>query len=133
MSHELSLNPTEAWTKYILPALADPKWIEDSDDISKEIGLSKRELLGLILYSFSLDESGAVKVSWSSKDYEPNDGFLDLGDNVCIRCEHKLVPQMAEGHVMEEMKKTFEKKKKKGTGYGENRHLMIQANLRPDP
>lgn len=125
----LNLQPADAWKKYIVPALSNLKWLEDSSKISAKVELSKRELLGLILYSYYLDESGAIQVCWNSDDYEPNDGFLDIGSGKSIRCEHKLIPQMDKRDVVHALKETFSKYAKQGASYGENRHLIIHANL----
>ena len=125
----LNMHPIDAWREFIVPALTNPKWIEDGSKISTEIELSKRELLGLILYSYYLDQTGNSNVCWNSKDHEPNDGYVDIGTNQKVRCEHKLIAQMDKRNVVVALKETFSKYAKWGKRYGENRHLIIHANL----
>ncbi|MBL7901012.1 MAG: hypothetical protein JNK73_03380 [Bacteroidia bacterium] len=129
MALKLNLAPAIAWRTYITPFIQEQKIIEISDHISSEIGLSKRELMGLIIYSYSLDKSGGLNVYWDDSHEEPNDGFIrDKSENV-VRCEHKLVAQFNREEVIKAMLDTYNKYANRGKSYGENRHLIIQTNL----
>jgi len=125
----LQLNelPKIAWQKNILPVLNNPRWIEDSTEISSTIKLSRRELLGLIVYSYKLNPSGNSSVCWDNFDPEPNDGYVDYSGQQ-FRCEHKLVPQFSSDEVSKAVVDTYNKYASLGIQYGANRHLLIHAN-----
>lgn len=128
MSVNLNMPPDQAWRTYIVPSLSNQKWIEDSKNISSEIGLSKRELLGLILYSYWLDEDAKINVCWDSNDYEPNDGYLQISEDEKVRCEHKVIPQMSKQDILDAIKSTHAKYAKRGVAYGSGRHFIIHCN-----
>jgi hypothetical protein len=127
MTLQLNEAPNDAWVKYIAPSLNNPKWIESSEDLSSDIGLSRRELLGLIIYSYRLNPTGTTNVCWDDADQEPNDGYLDFCGQQ-IRCEHKLVPQFTREEVTNAIIETYRKYAKRGVQYGGNRHLLVHAN-----
>jgi hypothetical protein len=122
------MRPDEAWRVYIAPHIRTPGWLERSRPISRSVGLSRRELLGLILYSFYLDESGTSRLCWDNADDEPNDGYIAMPTGETIRCEHKLVTQFGEGAVVQAILDTHRKNAERGSAYGANRHLLIHAN-----
>lgn len=63
--------PEDAWVKHVLPVLDTAGWIEDSKDISAEIKLSRRELLGIILMAHAMRKQ--FNVPWLV-GYDPMDG-----------------------------------------------------------
>ena len=128
MPPELNLLPRDAWTSHIGDSIELEKWVEDGDPISDSVALSKRELLGLILYSYRLDEQGQIRVCWDSQDQEPNDGFLSLPDSRVVRCEHKLVTQYEPREILESITETYEKYAHLGPNYASNVHLIIHVN-----
>ena len=87
--------PENAWTTHILPVLGTARWVEDSNDISDEIGLSKRELLGLILIAHALRKQSGTPwlAGYDPSDGDQNDGHVTDGKNKRI-VEHKVVAQM---------------------------------------
>ena len=84
--------PEDAWTKHIRPVLNTAGWIEDSKDISDEIKLSKRELLGTILVAHALRKQFNKPwfVGYDPIDGNQNDGHVTDGKNKLI-VEHKVV------------------------------------------
>jgi hypothetical protein len=128
MSPQLNMFPDEAWREYIADYVDNPKWLENGDDISESIELSKRELLGLILYSYHIKGDGTAKVCWDSKDYEPNDGYVEPPNKPVVRCEHKIVPQFNKEEVTKVIGDTYTKYSKLGKSYGSGLTLIIHAN-----
>lgn len=128
MSLELNMLPMDAWQTYLANSVDTPGWLESSQNLSRTVGLSKRELLGLILYSYRLDEGGTIPVCWNREDPEPNDGFLSLPENVIIRCEHKIIPQLNTTEILDSMTETYERYAALGAGYGSDIHLIIHIN-----
>ncbi len=126
----IKLTPEEAWNTCLKEASKKTGWIEDSKDISKEFPMSKRELLGLIIMARiaqELSESDTWYVSYDPTASEPNDGFISDGTNR-IDIEHKLVPQMTLEDALSAILSTYDKYAAKGSGYGNNRTLIIHAN-----
>lgn len=122
--------PEDAWTTHMLPVLGTPGWVEDSSGISDEIGLSKRELLGLILIAHALrKQSGtAWLVGYDPADGDQNDGHVTDGEKKRM-VEHKIVAQMDSREVLEAIKSTYTKYANKGGAqYGKDRILIIQPN-----
>ena len=129
MSIKLEQKPMEVWYNFLKNFHDKPRFLESSDPISGEIKLSKRELLGLIIYSYKLDDTGQTKICWDDKDVEPNDGYLELSDDSRIRCEHKIVSQYStEEDVISDILATYSKYAKRGKAYGLNRHLIIHTD-----
>ena len=133
--------PENALLNYIIPYVGKPKWLENSKNVSAEIGINKRELFGLInlacLYS---DGSTQWEVGFDSTDNEPNDGFI-TPDRIQkgkkqkirkIRVEHKIVAQFDKREVLKAILETYNKYALKGKSYGENKILIIQPNKAPD-
>jgi hypothetical protein len=132
--------PKNALLKYIIPEFNNPKWLEDSSSISDEIGLSKRELFGLInlacIYSFETK----CNVGFDINDEEPNDGFITTGRILKgnkqkidkIRVEHKIIAQMDKREVLKAILETYDKYASKGKSYGENRILIVHPNKGSD-
>lgn len=80
--------------KFIYLALSSPGWVEESKDISNDIKLSKRELLGLILISHAMNaRKGNWHVGYDPDDGDQNDGHVTDGNTKFI-IEHKVVAQM---------------------------------------
>jgi hypothetical protein len=120
--------PAVAWQRYILPSTGKPGWVEDSKDISEQIGLSKRELFSLIVLAHL---RGGVKGGWlvgyDPDDGEPNDGYITDGETK-LRIEHKVVAQMDKREVLNAIIGTYAKYAKKGASYGKHRILVINPN-----
>ncbi len=126
----IKLTPEQAWCAHIRAAAKTPKWVEDSKDISPEIPLSKRELLGLILLAHvrNYENNGAQwYVGYEAEASEPNDGFISDGSTK-LQVEHKVVPQMSPMSPLDGILATYDKYSKKGAAYGENRVLLIHVN-----
>ena len=126
----IKLTPVEAWNDYLKEPSKNPKWMEDSKDISNELPVSKRELFGLLILARianHLSKSEDWYVGYDPKASEPNDGFISNG-NERIDIEHKLVPQMTPEDALPAIISTYEKYAAKGAGYGNNRTLIIYAN-----
>ena len=108
--------PEDAWRDYIADAARRPAWIEDSAPISDEIGLSKRELFGLILLCHlrrnQFDNYGWF-VGYDPDGIEPNDGFVSNGETT-THVEHKVIPQMAMQSALEAILSTYEKYARRG-------------------
>lgn len=117
--------PDDAWRDHILPATNSQTWIEDSSDISDDLGLSKRELFALVNLAYIQGEDWFV--GYDENDGEPNDGFVSDG-NSKINVECKLIPQMSQEEVLGAILATYEKYRRKGSSYGQNRTLIIHAN-----
>ncbi len=126
----ITLTPEQAWCTHIRAAAKTPKWVEDSKDISPDLALSKRELLGLILLAHvrNYENSDAQwHVGYDPDDAEPNDGFIS-DSSAKVQVEHKVVPQMSPKNPLDGILSTYDKYSKKGVAYGENRVLLIHAN-----
>lgn len=122
--------PEDAWIEHILPAINTQGWIEHSRDISKQIKLSKRELLGLILIAHAMRKQFNEQwfVGYDPSDGDQNDGHVTNGKKKLI-IEHKVVVQMDKREVLDAIKGTYTKYVKKGgEQYGKNRTLLIQPN-----
>ncbi|MDA3843127.1 MAG: hypothetical protein PF588_02000 [Candidatus Kapabacteria bacterium] len=120
----------EAWDLHLKGASENPKWMEDSKQISEELPISKRELFGLLVLARianKLSKSEDWYVGYDPTASEPNDGFISDATNR-IDIEHKLVPQMTPQDVLCAIISTYEKYAAKGDGYGNNRTLIIYAN-----
>ena len=120
--------PENAWNNCIKPSIGQPKWIENSRDISKDVKLSKRELFGLILFAQTYSD-GEEKwlVGYDPLDTEPNDGFITNGSHK-IKFEHKVVAQMDKREALNALIETYKKYAAKGKAYGEDRYLIIHMN-----
>ena len=107
--------PKDAWMTHIFPVLNKSGWVEDSKDISVEIGLSKRELLGLILIAHSLCKQSGKDwlVGYDPADGDQNDGHVTDGESKWI-IEHKVVVQMDTREFLEAIKSTYTKYENKG-------------------
>ena len=120
----------DAWRDHIAAAASQSGWLEDSAKISDEIGLSKRELFGLILlchirkHQFNKDD---WHVGFDPDGTEPNDGFVSDGTATTF-VEHKIVPQMAPQGVLNGILSTYGKYAKRGVAYGGDRTLIVFAN-----
>jgi hypothetical protein len=126
----IELFPQEAWQKYIQEAAKSARWMEDSEKISDELPISKRELFGLIILAHirnHLSKSKDWIVGYDSNAFEPNDGLVSNGTER-IDIEHKLVPQMTNQAALDAILSTYEKYSKKGVSYGSDRTLIIFAN-----
>lgn len=124
----MKLLPEVAWKLYIYPHANKENWIEDSQEISDTIGLSKRELFSLVIICHYLNaESQGWWVGYDANDGEPNDGFVTNGQQK-IRFEHKVIPQMTKSDPLEGILSTYVKYAKKGASYGKNRILIIHPN-----
>jgi len=49
----IAIDPYLAFKHFVLPALGDPNWIEDSSKVT-DTGMSKREWIGLIVHAIAL-------------------------------------------------------------------------------
>ena len=122
--------PKNAWRKHIRDVASSQTWMEDSTKISAQIGLSKRELFGLILFAYLKRHQHVGKawlVRFDEAAPEPNDGFVTDG-STRILVEHKLIPQQAPQTPLEEILSTYEKYAGKGPSYGDNLTLLIYSN-----
>lgn len=117
--------PAAAWRDHILPATKSQTWIEDSSVISDNLKLSKRELFALINLAHMQGKDWFV--GYDENDGEPNDGFVSDGVSK-INVECKLIPQMSQEVVLNAILETYEKYRRKGASYGQNRTLIIHAN-----
>ena len=128
MTIELDMMPQDAWVTYIAGSIDEPGWLEASDPISNAVGLSKRELLGLILYSYRLDDSGSIYVCWDSEDPEPNDGYLHLPSGEDLHCEHKVITQFDSREILDAITESYERYEGFGQAYGSGVHLILHSN-----
>lgn len=121
--------PQDAWREHIRPeAQIDPRWINNSRDISNDVCLSRRELFGLILISYLMDNSAdETMVGCDPNHDEPNDGFIKAGARM-LRIEHKVVVEEDPRDVLTAILSRFEIVRQKGISYGQNRILLIQPN-----
>lgn len=120
--------PENAWNTHIKSSAAQPKWLEDSRDISEEVKLSKRELFGLILFAqMHSTPNDLWMVGYDPSDSEPNDGFITNGSRK-IHFEHKVVAQMDKREALAALLETYKKYAARGRAYGEHRNLIIHMN-----
>ena len=104
--------------------------MEDSEKISTELRISKRELFGLIVLAHianCLSRTNDWYVGFDPKASEPNDGLISNGRKR-INIEHKLVPQMSTQGLLDAILSTYTKYTKYGKPYGAGRTLVIYAN-----
>ncbi|MDC0284677.1 hypothetical protein OAK85_04915 [Mariniblastus sp.] len=123
-------SPEDAWRDHIAAAATQPGWLEDSAKISDDIGLSKRELFGLILLCHIRRcqfDNNDWHVGFDLDGTEPNDGFVSNEMKTTL-VEHKIVPQMAPQDVLDGILSTYAKYAKRGAAYGGERTLIIYAN-----
>ena len=103
--------PQEAWRTYVLPSISSPGWIEDSHDVSPDLRLSKRELLGLIVLAhLRIHTTGdpGWQVGFDPARSEPNDGFITDGSET-VNVEHKVITQMAPEPALERILSTYDR------------------------
>ncbi len=118
--------PEQAWKDYILPHIHKENWINEGADISQDIKLSKRELLGLIILAHTINEgSGEWLVGYDPADGEQNDGHITNGDKKHI-IEHKIIVERDTREVLEAIKKTYTKFDYEQ--YGKDRTMLIHAD-----
>ena len=126
------LLPGNPLRDHILPNTSNPLWVEDSKDISKGIGLSKRELFALIILAHLYNRDGGNwVVGYSASDEEPNDEYITNGVSK-VRIEHKVIAQMESKEVLAAILSIYEKNANKGPAYGKDRVLVIQPNKPSD-
>ncbi len=80
----IKLTPQEAWVNHLKEPSKNPKWMEDSNDISDELPISKRELFGLLILARianQLSESDNWFIAYDPNASEPNDGLISDGTN----------------------------------------------------
>jgi len=125
------LSSDEAWREHIRPdAITSDRWMDDSKKISSEIGLSKRELFGLVLLANARgcqSGSGPWQVGYDPASGEPNDGFVTDGSTKTF-AEHKIVSQRSEKEALEALLATYEKYAGRGRAYGSQRVLIVHTN-----
>ncbi len=122
--------PEDAWVEHILPVLTTAGWIENSRDISADLKLSRRELLGIILVAHAMRKQFNTPwlVGYDPADGDQNDGHVTDGTDKVI-VEHKVVAQMDPREVLSAIKGTYTKYVDKGGAeYGKNRTLIIHPN-----
>ncbi len=125
-------SPEEAWKRYILPnASTDSRWINKSKSISDTIGLSMRELFGLVILAHLYNrKSSGWKTGYDQSRSQPNDGYI-TNDEQTIKIEHKVIVEEAKQEVLEEILAIYKKFAAKGLSYGKDRVLIIQPNKPP--
>jgi len=129
---KIEIKPEEAWCKYLRVPSKKPGWLEDSNKISDELPLSKRELFCLILLSHVRSSEGRDwLIGYDENDPEPNDGYITDG-NIKLNIESKIAAQFAKPDTVQEMINIYKVVEWKGQGYGYGRILTIYLNRESD-
>lgn len=124
-------SPEAAWREHVLPGASNPRWLNESRSVSRNIGLSKREIFGLVILAHLCSRNGVEwMVGYDPDQGEPNDGYITNGESF-IRVEHKLINEWAKQEVLEEILSTYRINAEQGQNYGSGRVLLIHPNKAP--
>ncbi len=126
------IDPILAFKHFVLPALGDVNWIEDSSKVT-DTGMSKREWIGLIIHSIALSDltGNELKVA---KMLENDDGGLVRGDSEAVYVEQTLATHRDKKYktLLEAVAGQVQVKSLRGQNYADNRHLIVFCNMNGD-
>lgn len=128
----VAIDPYLAFKHFVMPALGDPNWIEDSSKVT-DTGMSKREWIGLIIHAIALmDLTGDdLRVA---KMLDNDDGGLVRGESEAVYVEQTLATHKNKKHdtLLETVAERVEDKSSKGESYAANMHLIVFCNMDGD-
>jgi hypothetical protein len=125
----IAVEPILAFKLFVLPAIGNPNWIEDSSKVT-DTGMSKREWIGLIIHALALMEltGDSLRVA---KMTDNDDGGLVRGENEAVYVEQTLATHKdARYQTLEQaVAGQVGHKSSRGQNYAENRHLIVLCNM----
>jgi len=125
----ITIEPILAFRLFVLPAIADPNWIEDSSKIT-DTGMSKREWIGLIIHALALMDLTGDKLL-VAKMLDNDDGGLVRGKSEAVYVEQTLATHNDKRYksLEEAVAGQVGNKSSRGQNYADNRHLIIFCNM----
>lgn len=127
------LDPILAFKHFVLPALGDVNWIEDSDDVT-DTTMSKREWIGLIVHALALSDLTGDKLR-VAKMLDNDDGGLVRGESEAVYVEQTLATyrdNKKHKTLLEAVAARVQDKSSKGQNYADNMHLIVFCNINGD-
>jgi hypothetical protein len=128
----IAIEPILAFKLFVLPALTNVNWIEDSLKVT-DTGMSKREWIGLIIHALALmDLTGdTLRVA---KMLDNDDGGLVRGESEAVYVEQTLATYRDAKYrtLLDAVKGQVSIKSAKGQNYADNRHLIVFCNMDGD-
>ena len=128
----IAADPYLAFKLFVLPALGDPNWIEDSSKVT-DTGMSKREWIGLIVHAIALMDLTGDNLR-VAKMLDNDDGGLVRGESEVVYVEQTLATHKNKKHdtLLETVAERVEDKSSKGESYAANMHLIVFCNMDGD-
>ena len=126
----VALDPIVAFKHFVLPALGDANWIEDSRDVT-DTSMSKREWIGLIVHAIALSDLTGDDLR-VAKMLDNDDGGLVRGETEAVYVEQTLATHRSNEKyqtLLEAVSARVQGKSSKGQNYADNMHLIILCNI----
>lgn len=129
----IALDPIVAFKNFVLPALGDANWIEDSKDVT-DTSMSKREWIGLIVHAIALSDltGDTLRVA---KMLDNDDGGLVRGESEAVYVEQTLATYRSNEKydtLLDAVSARVQDKSSKGQNYVDNMHLIVLCNINGD-
>jgi len=129
----IALDPIVAFKHFVLPALGDANWIEDSKDVT-DTSMSKREWIGLIVHAIALSDLTGDKLR-VAKMLDNDDGGLVRGESEAVYVEQTLATYRSNKKyetLLDAVSARVQDKSSKGQNYADNMHLIVLCNINGD-
>lgn len=128
----VSVDPIVAFKHFVMPALGDVNWIEDSSKVT-DTAMSKREWIGLIIHSIALSDLTGNELQ-VAKMLENDDGGLVRGNSEAVYVEQTLATYRDKKYItlLEAVEGQIKLKSSRGQNYADNRHLIVFCNMNGD-
>jgi hypothetical protein len=128
----VAISPILAFKHFVLPALGDANWIEDSSKVT-DTTMSKREWIGLIIHAIALSDLTGDEIR-VAKMLDNDDGGLVRGESEAVYVEQTLVTHRDKKYknLLEAVAGQVQAKSSRGQNYADNRHLIVFCNINGD-
>ena len=128
----VSIDPILAFKHFVMPALGNVNWIEDSSKVT-DTTMSKREWIGLIVHAIALMDLTGNDLQ-VAKMLENDDGGLVRGNSEAVYVEQTLATYRDKRYntLLEAVEGQVQAKSSRGQNYADNRHLIVFCNMNGD-
>lgn len=122
--------PIQAFKLYVLPALNNPNWIENSRDVT-DTKLSSREWAGLVMHAIALEDLTGDHMLVAAEDTGGDGAITRMNGGVgeAVLVEQTLATHLKHNDLLTAVEERVTAKSSQGENYAANKHLVVWCNI----